>query len=207
MGNSSVRAQRSEAALALEPPGQRHGGKVQRPDPIVDFLKSDAFPAQRFAEKGGDAAPADAAVSADASDLPVTGILEGWEMPGERARRGTIARRGHGVAQSLVRTLLVVFAEERVEALLLAPQRARRRPRRLGFQVAMKPFVRPVLIGAPGRNAFDANAQPHPPDVQARQLREPRARERGAIVGPNAPRQSAGGKRLRKAVLRRPAVF
>ena len=86
--------QLGEGARAFIHASQAYRSEVQRPDPFVDLLKADIFSGEHFGQKQRPAAPADAAVAADAPNFQMPGILERRHPRGQRARRDVID--GHG---------------------------------------------------------------------------------------------------------------
>ena len=72
-----------------------------------------------------------------------------------------------------MRPLLVVAVEERIEARLLL-QEVRRRAGLVAscLEREVHALVPPVLLGMPGANPFDRDAQPQPPDGELAQAVE-----------------------------------
>ena len=68
----------------------------------------------------------------------------------------------------------------------------------------MELLVRAVLLGSAQADAFGDDAQPHPPDIQARQAPQPGAGKRAAVVTSNAHRQPELGKAPLEAAPRQP---
>ena len=66
--------------------------------------------------------------------------------------------------QGLVRSLVVVLLDEGIEARLLLQEIGDRRLGGLLFEREMHALVPPVLFGMAGADAFDADAEPEPPD-------------------------------------------
>src|SRR6266851_948419 len=131
--------------------------------------------------------PADATVGANAADFEVTRIVEPLKALRVRAWRGPIDSGRRLLAQRLMRTLLVVFQTETIEASLLGLKVGIRRARRLFLKSAVHSFMTGVLLGMGWLDQDRQNAQPDPPD---RQCRKPSHRDRGkgsAVVGANSP--------------------
>jgi hypothetical protein len=61
------------------------GGKVQRPEAIVDFFEADLFAGERFAEKQSSAAPRDLADAGDATDFEMSWIDDRRQSTRQRA--------------------------------------------------------------------------------------------------------------------------
>ena len=55
-----------------------HRADVEVPQPIVDLLEADVWLAEHMADVDPGAAPADAAVAADAANLEVVGVIDRW---------------------------------------------------------------------------------------------------------------------------------
>ena len=94
--------------------------EVYLPLPIIDLLKADVLAPEHVADIDPGRVPADAAVETDESSLVVRGVVHGCKSPRELARRGHVARGRSFLLKRFVRSLVIVFMEERVEAALLA---------------------------------------------------------------------------------------
>lgn len=59
------------------------GSEIDFPEAVVDLLEADVLLGEEMADVDPAGVPADAAVVADAADLEVGRVLEGWELLGE----------------------------------------------------------------------------------------------------------------------------
>src|SRR5262249_26830320 len=142
---------RVKGAMTCVVSSERHRGKAQRPDPVVDFFERDVFSREGGGDKLRRAVPGHAAVAAHESDFQMTGVFDAGQPAGHGAWRGGVAARGRLIPQRFMRPLLVVLPTEPAESLLLGSAIRRGRSRRVGFQDRMKLFMRSVLFGMPRR--------------------------------------------------------
>jgi hypothetical protein len=161
-----------------------HGGKGDGPDPIGNFFEGDRFVGQGNGDKQRPA-PGDVAILIDPANFRMARILQRRQAARQRTRRGMIVRRRHGLVQGFMRPLVVVLGAETGEASLLGRRSGGGGPRGVGFEDAVKLFVRPVLFGVPGIDALGHNPEADPPDRQGRQAPEARPPKRGPIVTAN----------------------
>jgi hypothetical protein len=110
------------------------------------------------------------------------------------------------IAERLVRALGVVFLHKPIEAALLAATRVRRRPRRGGFEHAMKLLVGAILIGPSRRDVLEHDAQAEPRDIQLGEAGQAGASEWRAVVAANAVRQPKFGEHALDVALRAPEI-
>src|ERR1035437_1508090 len=76
---------RVELFVALVEASQQQRTKMEIPDPVVDLLEPDVLVDQRMADVEPALLPADSAVSTDAPDLEVAGVLHARYYGGKRA--------------------------------------------------------------------------------------------------------------------------
>ena len=98
------------ASLSFVEASQRHRGKADRPDAIVDFFEGHIFAAQGGREKQRLAGPRETAVGADEPDLGVPGIVERGQPARQWPARGVVLRGRRLIVQRLMRPLVVVLA-------------------------------------------------------------------------------------------------
>ncbi len=84
-----------------------------------------------------------------------------------------------------MRSIVIILAQELVEACLLRELLWRWRMGRFGLQGAMHSLVAPILLQVTRLNSLVANAQLDPPDVQLGQSTNRRRGKWRAIVGTN----------------------
>ena len=110
------------------------------------------------------------------------------ELAEAAVRARSTAHRGRPGPSSpgLVRTLVVVPLDEGIEARLLLEQIGRRRLSGLLLEREMHALVPTVLLRVAGLDAFDADAEPEPPDREfAEAVERVRGGEGHAVVGAN----------------------
>ena len=86
----------------------------------------------------------------DAFDQEVARILKRRKRRGIRASRRNVPRARRIAPEGRMRSHIIVFAAKGREDALLSHQIRGGRTRGLGFQRAMHPFMRPVLLGRRG---------------------------------------------------------
>ena len=140
--------------------------EVHLPAVIVDLLEPDQFSREAVRQIPLGRAKGNNAVGIRALHPKMRRILRGRQLTWIRAGRRRVARRGRVIGQRLMRPVVIVFAAKAVERALLRTKARARRPRRLGLQGAVHPFVAPVLVGTSGENALRTDAETNPPDGQ-----------------------------------------
>ena len=93
-----------------------------------------------------------------------------------------------------MRTLRVVVLAEHVETLLLCRGAGSRGLNSRALERAVHAFVTPVLLWPTRLDALGHDAQPDPPDRQARETGRAGARERHAVVGAQPLGQAVAAK-------------
>src|SRR5437868_2352325 len=133
---STVPAQHSEFVIR----------KPQAPDTIIDLLQPHRLVRQRVRNEDHFAMPTNLPATSHLAHLPGFGILDRRRMPWILAHRGLIPRRGCGLIESLMRTILVVLAPELIEAALLRAPVGGGGTRGGLLQGAMHAFMPSVLL-------------------------------------------------------------
>ena len=176
-----------ECQVVLVESAEQDGAEVEGPDAIVDLLESYVLLDDAGADVDPALLPADAAVSADAADLEVAGVLQRREPLGIGAR-GRLVEGGRGlVAEPLVGPLGIELLAEGVEETLLGSGIGGRRPGRLGLEGLVHPLVAAVLLGVGGLDQLGTDAQADPPDGESGETADRRGgAERGAVIGAEA---------------------
>lgn len=141
--------------------------EVDFPAAVAHRLEAKVFVFNAVADVELDAVHADHSVALSSLDAEVSRVVELWEAIRKRLQRRLVARGRRIIVERLMRTLLVVLETEAIEGLLLRSETRPRRPRSLGLQCQVHPFVPAVLIRTPGHDAFRANSEPNPPNSQA----------------------------------------
>ena len=175
---------------------QLNRSKLDPPEILVHFLEPDRLANQGFTQEQPTALPFDLSIGAHPAHLIAARVLDLWEPPRERSRRGRVAvRRGlHG--QGFMGTVVIVFLSKLHEGLLLpTPGPARRLGRGL-LEGPVQAFMPPILLGVPGLNPFRPDPQPNPPH---RQLRQPPPSPTEANGGPLSLRIACGSPYSRNA--------
>jgi hypothetical protein len=169
--------------VAFVDAAEKDVAEVNRPDAVVDLLEPDGVLLQGIREEEEPCLEADGAGIGDALDEEVSGIFDGRQESGVRARRGGIARGRWVVVQGLVGALVVVEAAEGVEGALLGREGGARRADGLALEGFVHPFVGAVLLGLSGQDPLVLNAEAQPPDIELREAVNAGGREGDAIVG------------------------
>jgi hypothetical protein len=113
---------------------------AHRPAPLVGWLDLDVLVLERAADEERAAVPGNGAVLVDACDV-AEGVELGLEQrPRIMARRGHVDGGGRSQQQSIVRSLVVVFASSGVEGALLRSHVASWRRCRLFLERPVKPL-------------------------------------------------------------------
>jgi hypothetical protein len=120
------------------------------------------------------------------------------EAVGRRVERG-----GPALPERLVGAHFVEGMPKGVEAALLGAEGARRRPRGLGLEIAMHPFVAAILLGRGGLDELGADAELEPPDAKLREAPEGARGEWLAIVRADARGEAVRAKQAAEDQLRR----
>lgn len=133
--------------VGLIEPAEVYGAEEDVPRPGCEGLEADGQRGQDVGDVHPPSVPANAAVGRDAPDFEVVGIRDRLpprhiETIGRRVERG-----GPALPERLVRPHLVEGMPKSVEAALLGAEGPRRRPRGLGLEIAMHPFVAAILLG------------------------------------------------------------
>jgi hypothetical protein len=98
---------RVELSLALVEPAKQHRAEVKIPDSVVDLFQADVLVDEGMTDVQPPALPADPAVSADAPDLEVAGVLDPGQHRREKARLVMLPAEPHGyrARESILNTL------------------------------------------------------------------------------------------------------
>src|ERR1041384_7420779 len=111
-----------DAALVFVEDAEQRRPEVDRPDPVVCFLQTDALATEHLADEQVLALPLDAPVRSNTANDQMPLVLDCWHAVGHLPSRGCVVRSWRLAIQSAVRTFLVVFADEAVETPLLRCQ-------------------------------------------------------------------------------------
>ncbi len=90
----SIESSSAERQVVLVEPAEQDGTEAEGPNAVVDFLKADVLIDDAGADVDPALLPADAAVTADAANLEVAGVLERREPLGAGARGGLVEGDG-----------------------------------------------------------------------------------------------------------------
>jgi hypothetical protein len=129
----------------------------------VNFLDADCLAGKDSAEVNFFVTQTDATTVGDEDNPVVKGIVEvGQSLVGTRRRLVDLGGTFH--VKSFVGTLLIKNLEEVIEASLLLQEVSRGGFGGFFLQGEVHAFMAAILLGMAGADAFDADAQPKPPD-------------------------------------------
>jgi hypothetical protein len=111
--------------------------------------------------------PTDSAVSADAADLEVSGVLRLREAVGIGPWGRSVEVGGRFLIEVLVRAFVVVLVAESLEGPLLSSAVSRRRAGGLGLEGTVHAFVAAVLFWVRRLGELGPDAQADPPDGES----------------------------------------
>src|SRR6266851_5343266 len=135
------------------------------------------------------AAPFDLATLTHLPDRRMLRIVGLRRSVRHRTRAWPVVLMRRRLAESLMRTLLIVFAPERLEPVLLILAR-RLRVAGERHQGEVKALVPPVLLRLAGRNALKRDAEPHEAHCKRRQPGNAGTGKRGTVVRAQPVRQA-----------------
>ena len=101
-------------------PAKPERSEVYLPLSVINLLEAEMLTAKNMADVDPGGVPSNAAVETDESPLVVRRILNRRQASGELARRRGVERAMSFLLERFMRSLVVVFMTEGVEATLLA---------------------------------------------------------------------------------------
>lgn len=149
---------------------------------LAHWLEAHALAAEGSANDSHSSVPANVAALRNTARRPSPTVSQFGQPTSIRAPALAIEVCGHLLLQCLVRTIVVVVANETCGALLLAPWRGCRRRSRFGPVNSMHLFMSRIVLGSSPTGKLHLDSQPQPPGRESRQIQRAVASKGRTVV-------------------------